>query len=136
MTWFYHWSKYEAEDGGSAHQLARLWEGVQSELRIVLIKSWTPSQQFGKYAVKLLPGEDWEMGIFAGFLCTEPWQTATMSALCLLRTASLFAIVLWDSGTQAPYALRARCLGSLSLRVEGGALKAEALDAYSKPFTL
>lgn len=114
----YHWSRPEGEGGGSVHQLAQLWERVQSEeLGGLLIRSWTPSQQFGNYAVKLLSGKDWEMDIFPGFLCTEPRQTATMSALCLLRTASLFAKVLWDSGTQAPYALGAKCLGSLSLGV-------------------
>lgn len=39
--------------------------GSQSALTCRLIRSQTFRQQLGKYAVKLLPGRTWEMGVFA-----------------------------------------------------------------------
>ena len=49
----------------------------------------------------------------------------------VLKTAFLFAIVLWDSRMQALLAFRARCLGSPSLSVT---LKFGVLDVWSKLF--
>ena len=43
-------------------------------------RSWTLRQKIEKYLVSLLPGKDWEIGVFACSLYAEPWGIGTMSA--------------------------------------------------------
>ena len=61
----------------SVHWCFGLPGGFQSTLRCMLIRSQTLSQQqFVKYAVKFLPGEVQEIGVFAYSHSTEPWRNS------------------------------------------------------------
>lgn len=83
--------------------------GSQSVLRCMLIRVQALRQQLVKYTFEPLPGTNWEMSIFACAFCAEPWWHSHGERLhCPLTIASLFSIVLWDSGLQAPLAFKAR----------------------------
>ena len=130
VSWFYCWGQSEGEVRGRVTGSFRICGILQSAPRFVLISTWILRQQLVKYVVKPLPGKDWEMGIFACSLCTEPWRRATESALCLLTTASL----LQCCGTH-----KCKPIDYESLVIWGpipkvAALNPGALDVWSKPF--
>lgn len=61
----------------------------------------------------LFQGKDWEMGMSDCCLCLEPWGNDHYKLCRLLRTVSLFTIVLWILWAQVLLAFRARVLGTL-----------------------
>ena len=100
---------------GSTHQdILGLAVGSQSPPRCGMIRSQTLRWQLGKCVVRPLPGRNWEMSVFRA-LCTEPGNTSMESAHTCWNTATLFAIVLWDSWMQALLMLRAGWFGDCLL---------------------
>lgn len=77
-----------------------------------------PSGSSCKVCRLTLSGKYWDMGVSTFSLCSEHWRGMRSECLHPLRIASLFATVLWDLRLQVPLAVRDRCLGHPSLRLE------------------
>ena len=74
-------------------------------------------------------GETGRCGLLPAPSALSPVGIAAALLAGPLRTASLFAVVLWDLWAQVSLAFRARCLG---VHPSGGAVDTEALDVWSK----
>lgn len=91
--------------------------GSHSSARCNWLEKLTFKQQLEIYAVKCLPGRNWEMMFLPAPSALILDIKLGMGMFCTHLKSALFAIILWDSWMQAPLAFRA--------------LKDEMLDMWS-----
>lgn len=79
-------------------QIFRLQRGLKLAARCRLVRSQTLRQHLRKCAVKVLSRKIWEMGVLVSSLSPAPREESHGEcSQSHLTTASLFAIVPWDS---------------------------------------